>query len=50
MYFIRSTESAHRVPYATLDRAIAKLQRVSLNAERRFSGTWRWRFDDFYAA
>jgi len=35
MYFIRSTESAHRVPYATLDRAIAKLQSTLLGIERR---------------
>jgi hypothetical protein len=35
MYFIRSTQSAHRVPYATLDRAIAKLQSTLLGIERR---------------
>ena len=35
MYFIRSTQSAHRVPYATLDRAIAKLQATLLGIERR---------------
>jgi hypothetical protein len=35
MYFLRSTQSAHRVPYATLDRAIAKLQSTLLGIERR---------------
>lgn len=35
MYFIRSTQSAHRVPYATLERAIAKLQSTLLGIERR---------------
>jgi hypothetical protein len=35
MYFIRSTQSAHRVAYPTLDRAIAKLQSTLLGIERR---------------
>ena len=35
MYFLRSTQSAHRVPYATLERAIAKLQSTLLGIERR---------------
>ena len=35
MYFIRSTQSAHRVPYATLERAIAKLQSTLLGIEKR---------------
>lgn len=35
MYFIRSTQSAHRVPYATLESAIAKLQATLLGIERR---------------
>jgi hypothetical protein len=35
MYFIRSTQSAHRVPYQTLERAIAKLQSTLLGIERR---------------
>jgi hypothetical protein len=34
MYFIRSTVSAHRVPFPTLDRAIAKLQSTLLGMER----------------
>ena len=35
MYFIRSTQSAHRVPYPTLERAIAKLQATLLGIEKR---------------
>jgi hypothetical protein len=35
MYFIRSTQSAHPVPYPTLERAIAKLQATLLGIERR---------------
>jgi len=35
MYFLRSTQSAHRVPYPTLERAIAKLQSTLLGIERR---------------
>lgn len=34
MYFIRSTSSAHRVPFPTLDRAIARLQSTLLGIER----------------
>ncbi|RYG82761.1 hypothetical protein EON77_07155 [bacterium] len=35
MYFIRSTSSSHRVPFPTLDRAIARLQSTLLGIERR---------------
>jgi hypothetical protein len=35
MYFLRSTQSVHRVPYPTLDRAIAKLQSTLLGIEKR---------------
>ena len=34
MYFIRSTYSAHRVAFPTLDRAIAKLQATLLGMEK----------------
>lgn len=35
MYFIRSTSSTHRVPFTTLERAIARLQATLLGIERR---------------
>jgi hypothetical protein len=35
MYFIRSTQSAHPVPYQTLERAIAKLQATLQGIEKR---------------
>lgn len=35
MYFLRSTQSVHRVPFATLDLAIAKLQATLMGIERR---------------
>ncbi len=35
MYFLRSTQSVHRVPFTTLERAIAKLQATLLGIEKR---------------
>jgi hypothetical protein len=35
MYFLRSTQSNHRVPFATLELAIAKLQATLMGIEKR---------------